>query len=135
MNRTQASDFGWREGRRDRNRDGILEPEFHGAIDVATNRGDNIHATRFVQQGATVQFAGNGSDVGFGPGQAVIIHNPDGTASVTAHLETTSVVAGQSVASGDIVGAARGGRGAHVHYGEFSSSTTINNTTALNPQR
>lgn len=87
------------------------EPEFHAGLDLAAPLGTPVRAAG----DGTVAFSGRRGDAG----NLVEIAHPDGTRTRYAHLDGTSVRAGEAVRAGQIVGAVGStGRstGPHLHF-------------------
>ncbi|MEO6829960.1 MAG: M23 family metallopeptidase [Acidobacteriaceae bacterium] len=101
-----------------------IEGEFHRGIDIAAPNGTAIHATA---EGVVVS-AGWGS----GYGREVILDHGHGITTLSAHMASFAVSAGETVSRGQVigyVGVSGHSTGAHVHY-----EVRIHNT-AVNPHR
>ena len=87
-------------------------PHFHTGYDIAGSYGSPVAAAF---DGVVI---GSQSDV-YGYGKYVVIGHPDGTATLYAHLSAISVLPGQSVLRGQVLGAegsTGNSTGPHLHF-------------------
>jgi len=87
------------------------EGEFHKGVDIGSPDGTPVHAPA----GGRVVMAGMGS----GYGREIEIDHGNGIITVYGHLQGYNVVAGQTVAKGEVIGfVGHSGRvtGSHLHY-------------------
>jgi murein DD-endopeptidase MepM/ murein hydrolase activator NlpD len=97
------------------------EGAFHTGLDIATSRGEAVHAAA----DGTVLKAGMGS----GYGREVVIDHGHGIQTLYAHLSGFAVTAGQDVNRGDIlgyVGTSGHSTGPHLHYEVRIHDTPVN---------
>lgn len=107
---TVTSEFGPRWGRN------------HNGIDIANGVGSAIVAAR----GGTVGQAGS---IGSGFGNGIVIYHSGGFATVYAHLSSVAVSAGQSVSTGQYIGAmgcSGSCTGPHLHFEIHANGAPVN---------
>lgn len=100
---------------------GDSEGEFHRGIDIAAPAGTAIHATG---DGVVVS-AGWAT----GYGKEVVIDHGHGVSTLYAHMETMTVIPGETVSRGQVigyVGVTGRSTGAHLHYEVRIHGTAVN---------
>lgn len=98
------------------------DPSFHPAIDIAGQLGNPVYAT----DSGVIVFAGWSN---FGYGNLVVIDHGNGWQSAYAHLNSVSVLCGQSVFQGSTIGmlgSTGNSTGPHLHFELIYNSAKLN---------
>jgi murein DD-endopeptidase MepM/ murein hydrolase activator NlpD len=98
------------------------DPSFHPAIDIAGQLGNPVYAT----DSGVIVFAGWSN---FGYGNLVVIDHGNGWQSAYAHLNSISVLCGQSVFQGSTIGtlgSTGNSTGPHLHFELIYNSAKLN---------
>ncbi len=109
-----------------------MTPGHPVGIDIRANIGDPLRAVR----AGRVTFAGGNPCCVYG--YYVTVEHDDGWTSLYAHLSTVSVVAGDRIGQGDLLGLAGDtgkADGAHLHFELLSSGGRVNPLSYLEPRR